>query len=381
MAGNKTSGQRRTPQRKASTASTSSKNIVAATKSYEAWMRQCTPVVESDLRSKHEQMKEDPFLFFRGTFYRWAQLWPEICPELSKAPTVLACGDLHVGSFGTWRDSEGRLCWGVDDFDEAYPLAYTNDLVRLAASVKMASDSGGLEIKLKDGCDAILQGYQQGLKTGGSPIVLAEHEQHLEKLGFDAFAPPPDFWEKLQKLPVVRTGLPRNLKRTFETILPVPGMDYKIVRRKAGMGSLGQLRFVAIAEWEGGCVAREAKAMVPSSCIWRAGGVGPIQQFYRKAMAGAVRSRDPFQKVVGTWLTRRLSPESNPIEIADLKMRDEAVLLHAMGCEAANVHLGSKRAVRHILKDLRRRKGNWLRSAGKKMAKAVEGEWKEYAKS
>ncbi len=85
--------------------------------------------------------------------------------------------------------------------------------------------------------------------------------------------------------------------------------------------------------------------------------------------------------IVGTWLTRRLSPESNPIEIADLKMRDEAVLLHAMGCEAANVHLGSKRAVRHILKDLRRREGNWLRSAGKKMAKAVEGKWKEYAKS
>ncbi len=33
---------------------------------------------------------------------------------------VLAVGDLHVNSFGTWRDAEGRLCWGLDDFDEAY---------------------------------------------------------------------------------------------------------------------------------------------------------------------------------------------------------------------------------------------------------------------
>jgi uncharacterized protein (DUF2252 family) len=36
-----------------------------------------------------------------------------------------------VNSFGTWRDLEGRLCWGVDDFDESYWLPYTNDLVRL----------------------------------------------------------------------------------------------------------------------------------------------------------------------------------------------------------------------------------------------------------
>ena len=55
-------------------------SIVQATRSYEAWMRNCATVIESDLRSKHAQMKDDPFLFFRGTFYRWAQLFPEICP-------------------------------------------------------------------------------------------------------------------------------------------------------------------------------------------------------------------------------------------------------------------------------------------------------------
>jgi hypothetical protein len=43
-----------------------------------------------------------------------------------EAPRVLCVGDLHVGSFGTWRDAEGRLCWGVDDFDDAYPLIFPN---------------------------------------------------------------------------------------------------------------------------------------------------------------------------------------------------------------------------------------------------------------
>jgi hypothetical protein len=82
---------------------------------------------------------------------------------------------------------------------------------------------------------------------------------------------------------------------------------------------------------------------------------------------------------VGTWLIRRLSPESNPIEIADLpEERDEEALLYAMGSEAANVHLGSKRQVAHIFMDLRRRESNWLRSAARDMAKAMEGEWKRY---
>ena len=311
-------------------------NIREATKSYEDWMRRCTTVVESDLRLKHEQMRHDTFLFLRGTFYRWAQLWPEICADLARAPKVVACGDLHVGSFGTWRDSEGRLCWGVDDFDESYPLPYTNDLVRLATSVRIVKDSKDLTISLRVGCDAILEGYQQTLKKGGRPIVLAEHEQNLEKLGFEAIAPAPDFWQTLNELPAVRGNLPRDLKLTLEKILPDSKMDYRVVRREAGLGSLGQQRFVAIAQWNGGCIAREAKATLPSSCVWLSGRAGRSQPYYREAITAAVRSRDPFQKIEGAWLIRRLSPDSTPIEIKDLpKKRDEQTLLYAMGTEAA----------------------------------------------
>ena len=356
-------------------------NITQATRSYEGWMRSCTTVVESHLRLKHAQMKSDPFMFFRGTFYRWAQLWPEGCPHLCDASQVLAVGDLHVGSFGTWRDAEGRLCWGVDDFDESYPLPYTNDLVRLAASVKMVIDAETLTIKLGDGCDAILEGYEQALKSGGAPIVLAERERNLEKLGIAAIKPPRDFWEKLELHPVVKR-LPREAKRALEKTLPEKNLDYTVVRRKAGMGSLGQQRFVAIADWEGGCVAREAKAMVPSACVWLNGRIGNRQCYYEKAIQAAVRSHDPYQKIEAAWLIRRLSPDSNPIEIDDLPdERDEEALLHAMGSEAANVHLGSRRQAKRILKDLHRRKSNWLRTAAKHMAKTMEREWKEYRKS
>jgi Uncharacterized protein conserved in bacteria (DUF2252) len=353
-------------------------NIKEATRSYEAWMKKCSTIVDADLRDKHKQMKEDSFLFFRGTYYRWAQTFPKVCASLTRAPKVLACGDLHVGSFGTWRDFEGRLSWGVDDFDESFPLPFTNDLVRLATSVKLLTDSGQLGIKLKSGCEAILEGYERTLRTGGFPIVLAEQEAYLQKLGIESIKPAEDFWKKLNQLPPVSGKLPRNLKSIFEKLLP-PRVDYKVVRRKAGLGSLGQARFVAIAKWEGGCMAREAKALVPSSSIWVEGRTSSGQGFYQQTMGGAVRSRDPFQKIVAGWLIRRLSPDSNPIEITNLpKDRDEERLLQAMGTEAANIHLGTRKNVKAILKNLRKSKSNWLRSAAKEMAKVMERDWEKY---
>jgi Uncharacterized protein conserved in bacteria (DUF2252) len=357
-------------------------SVEQTTASYEQWMRECTTVVTSDLALKHTQMRESAFLFLRGTFYRWAQMWPAVCTDLCRAPRVLAVGDLHVNSFGTWRDAEGRLCWGVDDFDEAYPLAYTNDLVRLAASLKIVIDAASLSVPFKDGCEAILDGYRQSLKAGGNPIVLAEREQKLGKLGVDSFKPETDFWEKLNRLPAIRRPLDRNAKRALEKTLPDSRMAYKVVRRQAGLGSLGQQRFVAIGMWEGGFVAREAKATLPSACSWLQDEVESRQSFYEPAIRSAVRSRDPFQLIEGSWLVRRLSPDSNPIDIQTLpKHGDELKLLHSMGAEAANVHLGSKRQVARIQADLRARKPNWLRAAAKEMARMVEKDWKDYRKS
>jgi Uncharacterized protein conserved in bacteria (DUF2252) len=356
-------------------------DIESVTASYEAWMRSCTNVLQSDLRSKHDQMKETPFGFLRGTFYRWAQLWPSVCSDLCGSPKVLAVGDLHVNSFGTWRDAEGRLCWGVDDFDEAYPLAYTNDLVRLTASLKIVIDAEGLSIKLKDGCNAILEGYSETLRGGGHPVVLAEREQQLGKLGVDSFKPPSNFWEKLNRLPAVRQPLAKDLKRALEKTLPEARLEYKVVRRQAGLGSLGQERFVAIARWHGGCIAREAKLMVPSACSWLSNKVEKGQPWYEKAITSAVRSPDPYQVLDGLWLIRRLSPDSNPIDIQKLpRHSDEEMLLTAMGSEAANVHLGTKSQTKKVLKDLTMRKRGWLPDAAVRMARILEKDWKRYRK-
>jgi hypothetical protein len=136
---------------------------------------------------------------------------------------------------------------------------------------------------------------------------------------------------------------------------------------------------VAIAERDGGRIAREVKAMVPSASRWLHDGPGRRESYYEEVLKTAVRSHDPFQRIRGRWLIRRLDPDSHPIDIMDLpKQRDEARLLHAMGAEAANVHLGSTRAASRILSDLRRRNADWLRTAAKTMASAVEHDWRQY---
>src|SRR5271167_3043685 len=157
-------------------------NIVKATRHYEAWLGQHTSLVKPDLRLKHERMAESPFPFFRATFYRWMQVWPEVCADLATAPQVLAVGDLHVENFGTWRDIEGRLVWGINDFDEAAVLPYTIDLVRLAASAMVAITAGHLTLKPKDACAAILQGYKESLAHHGRPYVLEEENNWLRQI-------------------------------------------------------------------------------------------------------------------------------------------------------------------------------------------------------
>ena len=113
-------------------------DIIEATKQYEQWLSERIPLIVADVELKHQRMAEAPFPFLRATFYRWAQTWPEVSPETARAPLALAVGDLHVENFGTWRDLEGRLIWGVNDFDEVARIPYTCDLVRLATVALLA---------------------------------------------------------------------------------------------------------------------------------------------------------------------------------------------------------------------------------------------------
>src|SRR5271154_6996931 len=152
-------------------------SIRVAARSFERWVKGQTILVRGDLRHKHLAMRADPFSFLRATYYRWAQHYSQLDKTISQAPQILSVGDLHLENFGTWRDALGRLAWGINDFDEAYPLPYTNDLVRLATSVLVAIDADHLCIAAKAPCRAILDGYREGIETGGRPFIIGEEHR------------------------------------------------------------------------------------------------------------------------------------------------------------------------------------------------------------
>lgn len=354
-------------------------NIHEATAQYEAWAARHLTLLPADLDLKHARMAEGRFAFLRATFYRWMQRWEEVCPALARAPRVLGIGDLHVENFGTWRDAEGRLVWGINDFDEAHELPYTQDLVRLAASALIAAQEGRLEIVPHAVCEAILAGYREALASGGQPFVLEEHHGWLRELAFNVLRDPVRFWKKLEDLPTSKKGLSSGLEKLLAKDLPEPRLSYRVVHRVAGLGSLGRPRFVVLADWHGGFVAREAKGILPSACVWAQGKRAGEATRLPTVWLQAVRCQDPFLRVAGKWLLRRLAPHCSRIELSSLpKKKDEEHLLRAMGWETANVHLGTRGAAKKISRDLAARPAEWLRDGATKMVDCVGEDWREW---
>ncbi len=356
-------------------------NVVKATRHFEEWLAHRTDLVRKDLRAKHRNMKTAVFPFLRATYYRWAQIWPKVCPDLAKAPQVLAVGDLHVENFGTWRDIEGRLIWGVNDFDEAHPMSYANDLVRLAVSAHLASEAGRLPLNHKDICDSILEGYRDSLRQQGEAFVLGENHRWLRLIAESELRDPVRFWAKIDALPTEKEPVPASAVEAIEHLMPARDIPYRIAHRIAGLGSLGHARYVAIADWNGGRIAREAKALVSSACYWAADHEGPAEILYQTVISRAVRCLDPFVQLRGRWIVRRLSPHCSRIELATLKAQGQELrLLRAMGWETANIHLGTKAARQPILRHLQKQKAKWLHEATERMLKAVREDWKVWRK-
>jgi hypothetical protein len=354
-------------------------NIVDATARYEEWMSAQTSIVFADLQYKHAQMANDPLAFLRGTFYRWSQAWPELSGDSVNAPIVLAVGDLHTENFGTWRDAEGRLIWGVNDFDESHDLPYTIDLIRMATSARLKLKLDCLSLEAREISKLILDGYREGIRSGGSAFVLDEKHAVIRELALSKLRDPVQFWKKMRDLPPLKKTLSLGERGALECLLPEAGLSYEVKTRRSGIGGLGRQRLVAMSEWRGGLIAREAKVALPSAVVWSRGRRSGHRARYNEIINNSVRVPDPFVRLHDKWIVRRLAPDCSRIELSSLPRKlDEAQLLYAMGFETANVHLGSRDAIPKIRQDLKRRTSKWLDESGKTFCKWILSEWKEW---
>src|SRR5687767_10778547 len=100
------------------------------------------PLMKADpkaFRNKYRKMAADPHAFYRGSaclYYadvtRTRDRWVN-----DQSGAIWIHGDLHVENFGTYLNSDGRLVFDINDFDEAYLGHFTWDLQRFAASLAL----------------------------------------------------------------------------------------------------------------------------------------------------------------------------------------------------------------------------------------------------
>jgi hypothetical protein len=216
--------------------------------------------------------------------------------------------------------------------------------------------------------------------------VLGEQHVWLRRIAEGGLRDPVQFWKRMDALPTLKASAPISAIDAIEHLMPAPAIKYRLTHRVAGLGSLGHARYVALADWRGGRIAREAKALVPSSACWAESlkaekDPGPPEILYQTIINHAVRCPDPFVQLRGRWIVRRLGPLCSRIELASLRGPDtELRLLHAMGWETANIHLGTPVARNAVTRHLKKQKGKWLHHAAETMLQAVREDWNVWKK-
>lgn len=361
---------------------------------YKSWLRTQCCVAEEELDYKHDRMTVDGLTFLRATCFRWSRRIEAICPELKTTPSVLSVGDAHLENFGTWRDDEGRLVWGVNDFDEAADLPYAYDLVRLATSARLARDADDnknlkpfLLLNNNEIAQALLMGYSKGLETPSATLVDEEKTVWLRPYVICTEDKRKKFWKEFDGYEN-DPRVPNDVKAGFKKDLPNEATIIKTAARPhRGGGSLGRPRFIALAEWRGGRVVREAKALVPAAWDWAHDRVGP--HCFEKLARSEYRSFDPWLKVIGNVIFRRLAADARKVNLThhtDIDLSkgpstdpaDVRKLLEAMGFDIGAIHAATRGQVEAIKADLNQREDSWLYDAAKKAAKWVSGDYNEW---
>jgi hypothetical protein len=308
------------------------------TRDFENWLGSRLPVVDADVQLKHAEMVTDVFRFLRGSYYLWLLRCTELLPELVVMPRVPSVGDVHIENYGTWRDREGCLRWGVNDLDELCVAAWPLDLVRLATSAVIASH---ISLSDKEICRVVLEEWHTALPQT-SLDLSAPGASHVRRL-----VPPEQaehaYFDSLVRDPEVHEGaVPASVRVAAAASVD---SDWKPHwhARTAGTGSLGRPRYCAVAaDAAGRWHAREVKELGPHTTQWARGHVdpgalpSPDDELYdplQVALSGPVASRR-----VDGWQLRRLAPDTRRVRLAKQSESDARLLLTSMTRACVDVH-------------------------------------------
>ena len=362
--------------------------IARSTHRYDSWLLALEPAFAHDLKQKLKIMAGDPGDFLRATFYRWSERFPDVCMEVISAPAVRAVGDVHVGNFGTWPCGEGRTRWGLNDFDEAGWMPFTNDLVRLATSALLARRDLNPEVV----GHTILSGYSERIRAGGFGALDIADDAELRTLVAAAQVGAEAFYGKLASKDELDADDARRLAHLCERLNEaVPRGEFH--HRRAGRDSLGRVRVFILGKGDPP-VAIEAKRVLRSAWSWarRGGHADPAAADDRNddlsaLLLDARRGPDPQTSIdeidKHQWVLRPLSPDRIGIDFADTDSVSQdaaARLLDRMGAEVAHIHLLSHDP-QPLASYLADHEPGWLGRAAVAMKEDTETDseaWKKY---
>ena len=244
------------------------------------------------VRIKYRAMRASPFAFLRGTCHLFYDRLPR-GGVFKAAPSVWACGDLHLENFGSYRGDNGLVYFDINDFDEAALAPASWDLVRLLVSLHISAD--GLNVGTAGArtartlCQMLLDGYALALAQGKAYWVERDTAQGLvrelldglrqrERSAFLDLRTTTKGRRRLLRVDgtkaLAATAAQRDTVTGFVDAYAKsqPDPDFyqvlDVARRIAGTGSLGVDRYVVLVTGKGspnGNYLLDLKRALPSS--------------------------------------------------------------------------------------------------------------------
>lgn len=111
----------------------------------------------------------------------------DLASRPSSGIRVQLCGDAHVMNFGLWATPERNLAFDLRDFDETLPGPFEWDVLRLAASLRVAAQVDGLpDSRGEAAVEAAVTAYCRRMRAYAKMPELdiwydAMHVSHLEE--------------------------------------------------------------------------------------------------------------------------------------------------------------------------------------------------------
>lgn len=247
------------------------------------------------LKRKFALLRGDPFAFFRGTCHLFYATLPRAALP-ANSPRVLACGDLHLENFGTYKGDNRLVYFDLNDFDEAALAPCTLELVRFMTSLLVAAQHLKLSAaKAASLCRLFCATYRNSIVDGKPRWIERLTAEGMVKELLDSLRDRKraDLLDRRTQ----RTKAGRRLVIDKDHTLAATAADRRrvialvkryartsgdpkfyrvldVARRVAGNGSLGVERYALLVEGKGspdGNYLLDLKLELPSALVARTG--------------------------------------------------------------------------------------------------------------